>query len=164
MLDAFITIFRKFSNITIKKIELNENRAYAEFPELAEIISENLPVKLEKYFNDNLPLRTKIIYKYRKLWKNFNTEFSCRQSKGKNGHYYLNSVLDDYQGKNKISVTDKYNLLRFLEGSSLYWKQTNVVFCVLLAPYKPNIYPNFMPVWVKKDMSSYSTIFNWPNP
>ena len=139
----YLLIFEKASGIVIKKTELHENRAYSEFPDLATTELTALPEKIENYFNDNLPLRNQIIYKYHKLLKNFHV--SIGPVKGKNNHYFKKKLIDNYIGKNPLKNEIKFNILTFLTGMQELCNLYHGDYYTFLFPDKTVIYPEFIP-------------------
>ena len=111
-LMLFLLVFEKISGIELKRIDLAENRKFAHFPDLLNTSLNNLPESLENYFDDNLPLRTQIIYKYKKLWKNCLPKGLNMYIKGKESNFYINAdfnqrsaveaeaypLMDNYRG------------------------------------------------------------------
>ncbi len=143
--------FEQVSNITIKKTELHENRAYAKFPKLLEIPLLRLPIELEDYFNDNLPFRNQIIYKYRKLMKEMlNMPSAIR---GKNNQWFSGETIYNYIGKNKPDQDTLYRIRVHIVGASIFWQKNGAVYAAYFIPDNPTLYSELLPIEFSKNNS-----------
>ena len=160
-----IFLFEVIFDIRIRRVDLGENRAFAALPHFSQTPAHVLPVKIEEYFNDNLPLRTQIIYKYRKIWKDCLPKDSD-PLQGKSGHYFKS--IDSYKKHTQnISLQILYRLRTYIVGKNYFWKLNNCKYYVFLATDKIKIYPEFLPDWAKdiknqnKQIISFIKCKNW---
>lgn len=143
----------------IKRVDLGENRTFAALPNFSQTPANLLPKKIEDYFNDNLPLRTQIIYKYRKIWKDCLPKESA-PIPGKSGHYFKS--IDLYKKHTKdISLQILYRLRTYIVGKNYFWKLNNCKYYVFLATDKIKIYPEFLPDWAQGIKDQNQQIINF---
>lgn len=154
----FLLGFERITGIVINKTQLYENRSMAVFPDLRNEPLVEIPQALENYFNDNLPLRTQIIYKYRKLWKNALLSNTERMVECKDSHVNYYNLILQYQGIKHLSTADLYRIKNYIYGLWLFYTSNGANYYFGLIPDKTTLYPEFLPDWVGRDCSWYQQI------
>ena len=153
--------FEKTTGIVFKKTELYENRAMASVDNINNISLLDLPEALEKYLKDNLPLRTQIIYKYRKILKSLGGEDkNVTRIYGKNDQLYYLPELLRKSGKSKLPKHSLDLLKVHIAGKAQYFAEHSIPYIFVLNPDKTTFYPENIPEWAYGDGEWYFDILD----
>ncbi len=148
-----IGLFKKTDNV---KIINSQNREPYNFPSinLSKLNDTNFNL-IEKWYADKILF----IDKFTQYWSKFNYDLNISTKPnqviiGKNNWMFLGndfaSIIDQYTGKNTPSEDEMLLMVKNFKQMNLIAKQNNIPFIVVIAPEKQDIYPEFLPDYIKK--------------
>ena len=135
----------------LPKTENTENRQLTELPELRlESISE-YPDQYTSYFNDNFGLRNHLI-KLNSLIKTqlFSISPIDNVIIGKDGWLFYREGIGSYQGIDLFSQEELMTFKNNIEKEANWLKNKGIFFLIVLAPDKQTVYPEYLPLSIKK--------------
>ena len=125
-----------------------ENRAKAKKPVLNIERLDPFPSRYEKYYNDNFSIRSLLIgyFNLFNLYVFNKSPFLDKVTIGKDGWlYFTGEEMDTYFGNDNLKKAELYTYKTELEYRKKYLKERGCEFYFLIAPTKPNIYPENIP-------------------
>lgn len=157
LLLAIIILAPHFYNLFDIKTRFvtNENRVLSQFPKLNVKNIKNFPKDFTKYYNDNFGFRQELIFVNQKISDDiFNVDrTSSKVLVGKNNWLYSRekNALKDYQGTLKFNQKTLNKITDLFLTELKEAKKNNIVYLIVIAPDKHNIYPEFLPEYVKQN-------------
>lgn len=146
-------IFERVSGYELRRVDLNENRQLAFFPEFSATDYSVLPVAIEQFFNDNLPLRTQIIYKYRKICKFFFDNDSALIVGTSGGYYSKSLIFRLLKMKREDILPNFYAIRSYLMGMNYFWRSHGAEYLFAFIPEKNIVEESDLPLWARKRMN-----------
>ncbi len=143
--------------------ESYENRVPVTKPEFSVEKIESYPAEYEAYFNDNLPLRDKLILMNNSL--KYYLFFSSPHGEvvtGKDGWLFYNNIFDDncieaYKGMNLFTEEELRQIQNNLCTAQSELEENGMEFVLFIAPNKERIYPEKMPDCFGEPAEEYRT-------
>ncbi len=139
-------------------VNIKERRTLASMPSWKDLS----PDSFEKYFNDNIPLRTPIIASYMRIWEAGLSSFVRSAVKGKDEHFFPNiaqaPVFERALGMHPLAPHEVDRLRTVLLGRQAYWQSKGAEYFFLLAPDKTTLCPEYLPDWVKETRGFYHQV------
>ena len=140
-----------------------ENRITASKPEFTVEKIESYPAEYEAYFNDNLPLRDKLILMNNSI--KYYLFFSSPHGEvvvGKDGWLFYNNLFDDncieaYKGMNLFTEAELQQIQNNLCNAQSELEKKGIEFVLFIAPNKERIYSEKMPECFGEPAEEYRT-------
>lgn len=133
---------------------LNEKRKLADFPNLRSLPLNEVPGKLENYFEDNFPFRESIISTaslVRSLWLKLPSDHVIA-GKGSWLFYKGDDIFDDLMGKRSMSSEALANWFARHEAKQNYLAQQEIGYLLATVPNKSTIHTDKLPWWLRVNL------------
>ena len=144
-------------NITPGAISEAENRVLASFPDIKSTeggLNKNFITEFEKWFNDRIGLRDKLVKSNTYLLYNIFNEITKKDTLvGKNEwlYYVTPEIIKDYQNKDLPTNSELSQWSSSLSKIDDYLKERNIPFVTMLNLDKKTIYPENYPDTIIKN-------------
>lgn len=143
LLDYFLNLSGEYEN--------TENRNKAPLPKIDINDLEPFPGKFDNYFNDNHNFRGELLslnsyFKYNILSISPNKQVI----EGKDGWLYRTDYLDTYTNKRLFTNIELDSFYVIFEKRSKWLESKNINHYIAIVPNKPQVYPEFLPDYIKK--------------
>ncbi len=141
--------------------ESSENRALAQKPVFNVKNISEYPIQYENYYNDHLPFKNQAVKLQANIdYRIFKSTDSKKVILGKEGWLFYRSAeiealadekpIDDYQGINKYTESDKQIILDNLTTVDKFLEERDIEFSILICPNKENVYSEYLPEGIRK--------------
>ncbi len=134
----------------------NEKRLLAAFPKLEPGVGglKKYLAGLEAYFNDHFGCRKcLVLWNNKWKWELFRDQSLRHESiVGRDGWLYLAEcqMVEHYRGVLQLTPQDLSDWQMLLERRRDWLAQRGIKYIFVIAPDKPSIYPEFLPLWLTK--------------
>lgn len=129
-------------------IENTENRKAADKPTFEPSRADQFPEAYDQYYNDQFPLRQRIVKTYN--WLVFNafnqSPLPNKVTLGQDGWLFMaGTEYECFDGSNNLTNKELVRIKKELEYRKQYHEARGRKFYFMVAPVKANIYPEFLP-------------------
>ena len=136
----------------------SENRVMATFPEMNKTNIDEIPTKIEKFYNDNFPFRAILLNEF--------FRFKLKQGQSPipnvivgNGRLYQQKSVQIYTGQIKIKEEELSDKVKELKYRYTYFKERGIKMYVMIVPASPEIYPESLPLSVQRVKETQTDVF-----
>lgn len=131
-----------------------ENRRKAPLPDLDSCSLNAFPAKLDSFFNDTFPYRNTLIFQLNYISTRYfkKSPVPDRVMIGSDDWLFsVDEAYEFYTGKKKLSRTEIEAIAAEITDRGEKCKAIGAEYRIVIIPSKVNMYPEYLPVWVKQD-------------
>jgi len=144
------------------EIDLKEFRKLENPPSFHQTPLNQLPKAIDKWWNDRFGFRTQLIPLQEKLWLGILNAPGKKYIQGKDGHLFLNLVLDegyhtdqsatilDYMGIYQLAPEKLSKWQNYLEGKNAWLDAWGIQYLFVVAPNKTAVQERYLPDRIRK--------------
>ena len=139
-------LFVWISPISIEEPYIGENRALKKFPPLEELTKDidKFNKELDKYINDNIPMRKIYISIYHNIVGYHLYSPVSKFIRGKDNQVFFIDTIKHFSGQRVI----KQNYNEIINGIAYIYNYYNIPFIFLLIPDKEDVLSDRLPNWI----------------